>query len=205
MTGSAKQSISPRKNGLLRRFALAMTQRARVPVRLSNSRKRKPAFSRHDAPELCRNHAPSKTGGRGECRVPVAPEASCAKVESTRVSHHGRTGITRHSRTRMVLTASFVISPVIGLSCHRRQRINACPRPVGPTCHHRLDAGVEASGPHDFTVRCNRRSSARRSTAHGRPALRSPRAPNAAASTASRPNVRDDGQRPSSGTGRQQF
>ena len=45
----------------------------------------------------------------------------------------------------MVLTVSFVISPVIGLSCHRRQR---------DAKHHRqLDAGVEASGPHDFAVR----------------------------------------------------
>ena len=32
---------------------------------------------------------------------------------------------------------------------------------------------------------------------HGRPALRTPLAPDAAASTATRPNVRDDGQRPS--------
>ena len=47
------------------------------------------------------------------------PGARCTRgracsVESTRVSHHGRTGITRHSRTRMVLTVSFVLSPVIG-------------------------------------------------------------------------------------------
>ena len=53
------------------------------------------------------------------------PGARCTrslvrKVESTRVSHHGRTGITRHSRTRMVLTVSFVLSPVIGLCCHPR-------------------------------------------------------------------------------------
>jgi hypothetical protein len=34
--------------------------------------------------------------------------------------------------------------------------------------------------------------------AHGKPALRTPFAPDAAASTATRPNVRDDGQRPSS-------
>ena len=39
----------------------------------------------------------------------------------------------------MVLTVSFALSPVIGLSCHRRLA--------------RLDASVEASGPHDFTVR----------------------------------------------------
>jgi hypothetical protein len=58
-------------------------------------------------------------------------------------SHHRFTGFTRHSRTQMVLTASFAISPVIGLSCHRRlARLLA-----------KLDAGVEASGPHDFAVR----------------------------------------------------
>jgi hypothetical protein len=43
----------------------------------------------------------------------------------------------------MVLTVSFGLSPVIGLSCHRHlARLLA-----------RLDAGVEASGPHDFAVR----------------------------------------------------
>src|SRR5436190_8154945 len=50
----------------------------------------------------------------------------------------------------MVLTASFVISPVIGLSCHRRQR----------NYFRKLDASVEASGPHDFAVRITQRSSA---------------------------------------------
>jgi hypothetical protein len=43
----------------------------------------------------------------------------------------------------MVLTAYFVLSPVIGLSCHRRLADTSA----------RLDAGVEASGPHDFAVR----------------------------------------------------
>ena len=43
----------------------------------------------------------------------------------------------------MVLTVSFALSPVIGLVCHRRLR----------RCLRRLDAGVEASGPHDFAVR----------------------------------------------------
>src|SRR4051812_41060990 len=50
----------------------------------------------------------------------------------------------------MVLTVSFVISPVIGLCCHRRfARLSAT-----------LDASVEASGPHDFAVRVQHRSSA---------------------------------------------
>src|SRR5438045_6262951 len=43
----------------------------------------------------------------------------------------------------MVLTVSFVISPVIGLFCHRPQQVTTC----------QLDASVEASGPHDFAVR----------------------------------------------------
>jgi hypothetical protein len=52
----------------------------------------------------------------------------------------------------MVLTAYFVISLVIGslvtITCEL-----ACLRPVGPTRLRRLDAGIEASGPHDLTVR----------------------------------------------------
>ena len=46
----------------------------------------------------------------------------CSVLVAHECSHHGRTGITRHSRTRMVLTASFALSPVIGLSCHRHRR-----------------------------------------------------------------------------------
>ena len=50
--------------------------------------------------------------GRGECRVASAPAASRGKNKNTRVSHHGRAGFTRHSRTRMVLTVSFALSLV---------------------------------------------------------------------------------------------
>jgi hypothetical protein len=42
----------------------------------------------------------------------------CSVLVAHECSHHGRTGITRHSRTRMVLTAYFAL-PVIGLYCHR--------------------------------------------------------------------------------------
>jgi hypothetical protein len=47
----------------------------------------------------------------------------------------------------MVLTVSFVLSPVIGLYCH-------C-HPCDAQHHHELDASVEASGPHDFAVRAS--------------------------------------------------
>ena len=49
----------------------------------------------------------------------------------------------------MVLTVSFALSPVIGLVCHRHLADTSA----------KLDAGVEASGPHDFAVRLQRRSS----------------------------------------------
>jgi hypothetical protein len=48
----------------------------------------------------------------------------------------------------MVLTVSFVLSPVIGLDCHRRFASIA-----------KLDASVEASRPHDFAVRVQHHSS----------------------------------------------
>src|SRR3954453_22478867 len=67
----------------------------------------------------------------------------------------------------MVLTVSFVISPVIGLCCHRRF---ACAK---------LVASVEASGPHDFAVRVQHRSSKVPNSVHRIP-----------------PRVRDDRERP---------
>ena len=67
---------------------------------------------------------------------------ACDKIKAHERSHHGHTGITRHS-PRNGFTAYFALSPAIGLVCHRRlARLLA-----------RLDAGVEASEPHDFAVR----------------------------------------------------
>jgi hypothetical protein len=74
----------------------------------------------------------------------------------------------------MVLTVSFVLSPVTGLFCHRR-----CAVPF-----RELDASVGASGPHDFAVRV----SAVRPWRHPRP-------PHPA------PNVYDDRETPLRGNG----
>src|SRR4051795_8798903 len=71
----------------------------------------------------------------------------------------------------MVLTVSFVISPVIGLVVTVALRSPA-----------KLDASVEASGPHDFAVRVQHRSSAVLNGVHRIP-----------------PRVRDDRERPSVG------
>jgi hypothetical protein len=89
--------------------------------------------SRRQAPEILPNtFALFENRGRGECRVPSAPAASCALgVVSMYTSvHSGGTGITRHSRTRMVLTAYGVLSPATNSSCHRRRRIDGLTRPV---------------------------------------------------------------------------
>jgi hypothetical protein len=74
----------------------------------------------------------------------------------------------------MVLTVSFVLSPVTGLSCHRHRR----------SCLHRLDTSVGASGPHDFAVRFSAIRQER---------IRVHRIP---------PRVRDDREPPLCGTGR---
>src|SRR6267378_5687621 len=89
----------------------------------------------------------------------------------------------------MVLTVSFVLSPVTGLVCHRRPRTNVLSAPGRADLNIReLDASVGASGPHDFAVRCNivRQLAVDRSQVF-QLALQPRRAPNAAASTASRP------------------
>jgi hypothetical protein len=80
------------ESGLLRRFA----PRNDGP---NPNCKRGFATSRHNAPELCKNLSP--VGGRGECRVPAAPAASCAIGSSrTHTSNNEYTGIARHSRTQ---------------------------------------------------------------------------------------------------------
>jgi hypothetical protein len=46
----------------------------------------------------------------------------CTLMGRTHTSNNEYTGVTRHSRTRVVLTVSFVLSPVTGLVCHRHLR-----------------------------------------------------------------------------------
>ena len=58
--------------------------------------------------------------GRGERRVPAAPAASCAlcigKKHTSKRVHRNHPAFPH----AMVLTVSFVLSPVTGLFCHRR-------------------------------------------------------------------------------------
>src|SRR5579864_622428 len=74
------------------------------------------------APGLCQKPQTLWKRGRGECRALVAPAASRGKQKRASVVTARTTGITRHSRTRMVLTVYSALSLVIGLSCHHHRR-----------------------------------------------------------------------------------
>jgi hypothetical protein len=105
------------------------------------------------------------------------PGAQCARSLACEIKKHTSvvttvTPVSPGIPRAMVLTGSFVLSPVIGLSCHRRLADTSA----------KLDAGVEASGPHDFAVRIKRRSSSSASCVHRIP-----------------PRIRDDRERPSVG------
>src|SRR5712664_2733672 len=87
--------------------------------------------------------SPSTTEGTGNAGCPLHPQPRVRNwVEHTSVVTTGspeQPGIP----CAMVLTAYSVLSPVTGLSCHRRCADNPA----------KLDASVGASGPHGFAVR----------------------------------------------------
>src|SRR6201999_973368 len=111
-----------------------------------------PSHSRGAMRPRFANNIRPENRGRGECRAPDAPAASCALLVAsmhTRI-HSEPPEITRHSRTQW-FTAYTALSPVIGLltpSCAKNLR--------------QLDAGTEASGPHVFAVRVGIARQARR-------------------------------------------
>ena len=83
-----------------------------------------------------------------EKRAQGKPGARCTRGLACKKGRKAHTSIQVQRKQSgipcaMVLTASFVISPAIGLFCHRRFANNSA----------KLDASVEASGPHDFSVR----------------------------------------------------
>ena len=127
-----------------------------------------------------------------------APAAACA-AKSTRVSNHEYAetpGIPARNGLNGLLRAP----PATNSSCHRRQRIGGF---AGPGRARKTSADLTpATGAR--TTRLHRAPTtsfvcASFVRSRAKPALRSHFAPDAAASTASRPNVRDDGQRPSTG------
>ena len=85
-----------------------------------------------------------------QCTRSLVCEVGSSKC--TRVFTAVAPEITRHPRTQW-FTAYSVLSPAIGLSCHRRLADSGTFARSGLSTSARLDAGVEASGPHDFAVR----------------------------------------------------
>ena len=73
------------------------------------------------APEPLMNLPPKEGVGNAGCPLHPRPRVHLVVVERTRVT----TSTRNHpaSPHAMVLTVSFVLSPAIGLVCHRRQRI----------------------------------------------------------------------------------
>src|SRR6202021_1979418 len=149
-------------------------------------------------PGYCRKFDALEPRGRGECRAPDAPAASCALlVASMHTSIHSEPPeITRHSRTQWFY-GLYRALPGDRLSCHRHLR-----KP-GSSAPGRADLPsanlTPASRRQDHTSSPSAsnivRQHAGRRSRETRPAI--PCTPDAAASTATRPNVHDDGQRPS--------
>jgi hypothetical protein len=161
-------------------------------------------ISPRDAPELAKELRPEIRARatfkrrRGECRVPERTRSPCAMVVSTRWSPQVRPdspGIP----CAMVLTAYFVLSPATNSSCHRHWRIfRACDPGWARDASTNLTPATGARTTRLCRPRRRRSSCARRSLT-GRPALRSPHAPDAARVHRIPPRVNDDHDTPSMG------
>src|SRR3954467_13907724 len=77
------------------------------------------AFSRRECARVVREFSAFHWEGRGECRVPTHPQPRMQSKKAYELVTTGKPDDPAFPHA-MVLTVSFVISPVIGLSCHRR-------------------------------------------------------------------------------------
>ena len=168
--------------------------------------------------EVCINVS-LQNRGRRERRVLAAPAVSCAIVRRRNAHEHtGTDGAFRRS-LRNGLTAYAARSPATNSSCHRRQRIGGSSKPgrasqtsasLTPAtgarttrfCRTQPSTPKASTGFRYPPAELGKGISAvrlRAVLAHGEnPPCDHFHAPDAAASTATCPNVRDDGQRPSS-------
>src|SRR3954453_18713375 len=81
------------------------------------------AFSRRECVRGVRGFPPFPWEGRGECRVPTHPQPRMQSKKAYELVTTGRPDYPAFPHA-MVLTGSFVISPVIGLVCHRRLAVD---------------------------------------------------------------------------------
>jgi hypothetical protein len=100
------------------------------------------AISQRISPEFCLNIAPSEDQrAQGMPGARSARSLACKSRKHASKSPRSRR-VARHS-PRNGFNSCFALSPVTGLSCHRRLADTSAT----------LDASVGASGPHDFAVR----------------------------------------------------
>ena len=84
--------------------------------------------TRHDLPatpprpSVAKFSLPLTSEGAGNAGCESAPAASCAKIKSTRASHHRFAGSHRHS-LRNGFTTYSALSPVNRASCHRHLQV----------------------------------------------------------------------------------
>ena len=108
IASEAKQSIAPRKERMDCFASLAMTASPDAHSRSRGAMR----------PRFCVYLSPKEGVGNAGCPLHPRPRVHLVVVERTRV-----TTSTRNHPTfphAMVLTVSFVLSPAIGLFCHRR-------------------------------------------------------------------------------------
>ena len=179
------------------------------------------AFSRRVAPEACSKFALQKSEGAGNAGRRLAPAVSCARC--TQNAHTSiqvqpeQPGIpcamvlrlmpsSPRRRIPLASIAGELTARIARLSFANLRRLDAS---HGRQDHTVLPYAASSANNSDQPSACRPKQSAkafkRRSSARcarsRKTALRTPLAPDAAASTATRPNVRDDGQRPSSRDG----
>jgi len=102
------------------------------------------AFSRRDASEVCVNFAPENVEGAGKAGCRLHPWVPCKKKHGGRTT--GSTGNIRLS-LRDGFTAYFMLSPVTGLSCHRRFA-EALPQNLAPASGRQDHTTSPSAGSH---------------------------------------------------------
>src|SRR5712691_8204023 len=108
IASEAKQSIAPRKERMDCFASLAMTWNSRRDF----------ATSRRDAPEALLYLPPKEGVGNAGCPWHPRPRVHLVVIERTRVTTS--TPESPDVPARNGFTAYFVLSPAIGLFCHRR-------------------------------------------------------------------------------------
>jgi hypothetical protein len=134
------------KHGLLR---YARNDAGKFRIHVSHQREDVTPHSRGMmCPRLAKTSALAKEEGAGKTGCTLHPRSRVQTCTKKRTRAYRFSGGIRPS-LRNGFTAYFALSPVNGLSCHRRPA----------NIFAKLDASVGASGPHDFAVRERLRSS----------------------------------------------